>query len=90
MTRSCTALPLNIPGFEGPEVDEVGTVAVDDGGEPESVPPGLRHVGDPDPGVGLGHPLGPDLQTSQARHQHPDKMMSKSNTWIKVGVNYRM
>lgn len=72
ITRFCIALPLNIAGFEWPKVDEIGPVAVDDSGEPESVPPGLRHVWDPHPGVSLSHPLAPDLQPSEAGHQHPD------------------
>ena len=63
--------------FERPEVDEIGPVAVDDGGEPKSVPPGLRHVGDPHSGVSLRHPLAPDLETSEASHQHPDDNKSE-------------
>ena len=47
-------------------------MVVDERGEPEAVPPGLRHVGDPDPGVCLRHPLAPDLQSCEAGHQHPD------------------
>ena len=68
-------------------------MTVDDGGEPEAVPPGLRHVGDPHSGVCLRHPLGPDLQTSEAGHQHPDGRRCQNYSPIEsfdleIRVNY--
>ena len=59
-------------------------MAVDDGGEPKSVPPGLRHVGDPHSGVSLSHPLAPDLKTSEASHQHPDNNRSELSLDFKI------